>query len=50
MTNETKKPRKKPGGWSAVRPQLSSWDKPALLALGTKGTLPFILISHPRAA
>ena len=33
MTNETKKPRKKPGGWSAVRPQLSSWDKPALLAL-----------------
>lgn len=29
MTNATKKP----GGWSAVRPQLISWDKPALLAL-----------------
>ncbi|MBI4622912.1 MAG: hypothetical protein HY736_06755 [Verrucomicrobia bacterium] len=26
-------PNKKPGGWSAVRPQLASWDKPALLAL-----------------
>ena len=29
MTNATKKP----GGWSAVRQQLASWDKPALLAL-----------------
>lgn len=24
---------KKPGGWSAVRQQLATWDKPALLAL-----------------
>jgi hypothetical protein len=24
---------KKPGGWSAVRPHLAAWDKPALLAL-----------------
>jgi hypothetical protein len=29
MTNATKKP----GGWSAVRQQLATWDKPALLAL-----------------
>ena len=29
MTNATKKP----GGWSAVRQQLTSWGKPALLAL-----------------
>jgi hypothetical protein len=29
MTNATKKP----GGWSAVCPQLTSWDKPTLLAL-----------------
>ena len=29
MTNSTKKP----GGWSAVRKQLATWDKPALLAL-----------------
>lgn len=29
MTNATKKP----GGWSAVRQQLASWDKPELLAL-----------------
>ncbi len=28
----TKAP-KKPGGWSAVRQQLTTWDKPALLAL-----------------
>jgi hypothetical protein len=27
------KATKKPGGWSAVRQQLTSWDKPALLAL-----------------
>ena len=27
------KPKNESGGWSAVRPQLSSWDKPALLAL-----------------
>ena len=37
MPNETKKPTKKrtkkPGGWSAVRPHLTAWDKPALLAL-----------------
>ncbi len=24
---------KKPGGWSAVRQQLATWEKPALLAL-----------------
>jgi hypothetical protein len=29
MTNATKKP----GGWSVVRQQLTSWEKPALLAL-----------------
>jgi hypothetical protein len=29
MTNVTKKP----GGWSAVRQQLATWEKPALLAL-----------------
>src|SRR5664280_238621 len=29
MTNVTKKP----GGWSTVRQQLTTWDKPALLAL-----------------
>lgn len=29
MTNTTKKP----GGWSAVRQHLTTWDKPALLAL-----------------
>jgi len=29
MTNATKKP----GGWSAVCPQLTSWNKPTLLAL-----------------
>jgi len=29
MTNATKKP----GGWSAVRQQFATWDKPALLAL-----------------
>ena len=29
MTNATKKT----GGWSAVRQQLNSWDKPALIAL-----------------
>ena len=27
------KATKKSGGWSAVRQQLTSWDKPALLAL-----------------
>ena len=29
MTSATKKPR----GWSAVRQQLATWEKPALLAL-----------------
>ena len=29
----TKKRTKKPGGWSTVRPHLTAWDKPALLAL-----------------
>ena len=28
-----KKPTKKPSGWSAVRQQLTTWEKPALLAL-----------------
>ncbi len=27
------KARKKPGGWSTIRPHLATWDKPALLAL-----------------
>ena len=29
------KTTKKPGGWSAVRQQLTSWDKPALDELAT---------------
>ena len=33
MTDETKKPTKKPGGWSAARRHLTALDKPALLAL-----------------
>lgn len=33
MTDETNKPVKKPAGWSAARQRLSTWDKPALLAL-----------------
>ena len=33
MPDETTKPTRKPGGWSAVRQHLTSWDKPALLAL-----------------
>jgi hypothetical protein len=33
MPNETRKPTKKPGGWSSVRPHLSTWDKAALLDL-----------------
>ena len=34
MPDETKKPTKKPGGgWNAVRQHLTTWDKPALLAL-----------------
>jgi len=33
MTDETKKTTKKPGGWSAARQHLATWDKPALLAL-----------------
>ena len=33
MPEETNKPTKKPGGWSAARQQLTTWDKPALLAL-----------------
>jgi hypothetical protein len=33
MPNENKKPTKKPGGWSVARRHLSTWDKPALLAL-----------------
>ena len=33
MPDEPKKPKKKPGGWSAARQHLSTWDKPALIAL-----------------
>ena len=33
MPNETKKPTKKPGGWSSVRTHLATWDKTALLSL-----------------
>ena len=33
MPDETNKPIKKPGGWSAARQNLATWDKPALLAL-----------------
>lgn len=33
MPDEPKKPAKKPGGWSAARKRLATWDKPALLAL-----------------
>lgn len=33
MPDETNKPTQKPGGWSAARQHLATWDKPALLAL-----------------
>jgi hypothetical protein len=33
MPEETNQTIKKPGGWSAARKHLSTWDKPALLAL-----------------
>ena len=33
MPDETTKPTRKPGGWSAVRQHLTTWDRPALLAL-----------------
>jgi hypothetical protein len=33
MSDETKKPTRKPGGWSAARRHLITLDKPALLAL-----------------
>jgi hypothetical protein len=33
MPDEIKKPKKKPGGWSDIRQHLSTWDKPALVAL-----------------
>ena len=33
MKDETHKPTKKSGTWSAARQHLTSWDKPALLAL-----------------
>ena len=33
MPDETNQPTKKPGGWSAARQHLATWDKPALLAL-----------------
>ena len=35
MKDETHKPTKKSGTWSAARQHLTSWDKPALLALVT---------------
>ena len=33
MSGETEQPTKKPGGWSAARQHLATWDKPALIAL-----------------
>jgi len=33
MPDETNKPTQKPGGWSAARKHIATWDKPALLAL-----------------
>ena len=33
MPDEINKPTQKPGGWSAARKHLATWDKPALLAL-----------------
>ena len=33
MTDENKKPTKKPGGWSSARKHLATLDKPALLTL-----------------
>ncbi|MEO8008924.1 MAG: hypothetical protein ABI728_10470, partial [Betaproteobacteria bacterium] len=33
MPDKIKRPNNKPGGWSAVRPHLATWEKPALLAL-----------------
>lgn len=33
MPDVTKKPSRKSGGWSAVRPRLLTWEKSALLAL-----------------
>jgi len=33
MPDGTNKPTKKPGGWRAARQRLTSWGKPALLAL-----------------
>lgn len=33
MSDETKKTTRKPVGWSAARPHLATWEKPALLAL-----------------
>lgn len=33
MPDETNKPAKKPGGWSAARQHLATWNKSALLAL-----------------
>jgi len=36
MLAETQKATRKPGGWSASRQHLATWDKPALLALVVK--------------
>ncbi len=33
MPDETNKPIQKPGGWSAARKHIATWDKPALIAL-----------------
>lgn len=33
MPNKARKPGRKSGGWSAVRPRLLTWEKAALLAL-----------------
>jgi hypothetical protein len=33
IPDETTKPTRKPGGWSAIRQHLTTWDQPAMLAL-----------------
>jgi hypothetical protein len=33
MPDKTNKSTQRPGGWSAARQHLATWDKPALLAL-----------------
>lgn len=33
MPDETRKPIKKPGGWSAVKPHIKDWNSAQLIAL-----------------